>query len=108
MEEIDLTQPAIVFWEERSGELTRLDRLGGAVRLVIRTPGAKTAPIAWIKTNDRHLEMDEIREIASRFSLTWRLSQGAKAVGDAAEILELAEKPRKKRFSWSETSLPQG
>jgi hypothetical protein len=98
MKEIDLAQPAIVFWLQHPGmnpgAITRFERLADAIGSVIQEPSAKTAAVAWIKTIDRHIDMDEIRVIAQRADpprsrLTWRLSQIAEAASDAAEVLEL-------------------
>jgi hypothetical protein len=100
MEEPDVAQPAIVFWMDRPGEITRFHRLSEAIRSVMQTPSANTAPIAWIRTLHGHLEMDEIRHISNRFSLTWRLSQVAEEVGKAAESVGAMEPPRRKPLHW--------
>ena len=102
MKELDLAQPAIVFWMHHPGEITRFDRLGDAVQSVMQTRSAKTAPVAWIKARDRHIEMDEIRQIAQRFGLTWRLSQVAQVASDKSKA-----GPRKKRFWWPEPEVPR-
>jgi hypothetical protein len=107
MEELYLAQPAIVFWMHHPGEITRFDRLGDAVRSVMQTPSAKSAEVAWIKARDRHFEMDEIRQIAQRFSLTWRLSQVAQAASRTADAIKSKVGPRKKRFWWPEPEVPQ-
>ena len=107
MEELYLAQPAIVFWMHHPGEITRFDRLGDAVRSVMQTPSAKSAEVAWIKARDRHIEMDEIRQIAQRFSLTWRLSQVAQAASRTADAVKSKVGPRKKRFWWPEPEVPQ-
>ncbi len=104
MEEFDHAQPAIVFWLNHPGEITRFDRLDDAVRSVMEAPSAKGAPVAWIKGRDRHIEMDQIRIIARRFSLGSRLariSQLATAADDTAK-----QKPRlkSKRFWWPVTN----
>ena len=52
MDELDLNQPAIVFWMHHPGEITRFERLQDAVHSVIS--------IAWITTRDRHIDMEEI------------------------------------------------
>jgi hypothetical protein len=91
MEELDLAQPAIVFWErhcECRGEITRFERLRDAIQCVMQTPSAGTVPVAWISTRDRHLAMDEIRAVARTFSLTWRLLQVGQASCDTADDVE--------------------
>lgn len=80
MQDLDLAQPAIVFWIYRPGEITRFERLGDAIQSIMYTPSAKTTSIAWVRTKDCNIEMEEIRLIARRLSLTWRLSQVAEAV----------------------------
>jgi hypothetical protein len=70
VEEFDLNQPAIVFWTHHPGEITRFDRLEDAVHSVMQTPSAKLFSIAWITTRDRHIEMEEIRQIARRSILS--------------------------------------
>jgi hypothetical protein len=94
MNEIDLAQPAIVFWVRRPGEISRFEQLREAVHYVMQEPLAPTAPVAWIRTADRHFTMNEIRQIAGRFSLTWRMTVGS------------ATPPKKKRFSWGIPPLP--
>jgi len=69
MEELDLTQPAIVFWMHHPGEITRFERLQDAVHSVMVTPSAKTFSIAWIRS-DRHIDMEEIRQIERRSILS--------------------------------------
>jgi hypothetical protein len=85
--ELDLTQPAIVFWVGRPGELTRFEHLREAIYAVMQMPLAPTANVAWIRTTDRHITMEEIRKLASRFSLSWRLTR----IGAAKKV---------KRFWW--------
>jgi hypothetical protein len=68
--DLDLNQPAIVFWTHHPGEITRFDRLEDAVQSVMLTPSAKMFSIAWIKTRDREIEMEEIRQIARRSILS--------------------------------------
>ena len=70
MEELDLDQPAIVFWMNQPGELTRFERLEDAVHSVMLTPSAKMFSIAWIKTRDREIEMEEIRQLERRSILS--------------------------------------
>ena len=54
----DLTQPAFVFWMQefrlRAGGVTRFDRLEDAVHCVMQHAFARTVPVAWIKTMNRH------------------------------------------------------
>jgi hypothetical protein len=70
MEELDLEQPAVVFWMHHPGEITRFNRLEDAVHSIMLTPSAKLFSIAWIKARDRHIEMEEIRQIARRSILS--------------------------------------
>jgi len=49
MEELDLEQPAIVFWTHHPGEITRFDRLEDAVHSIMLTPSTKLFSIAWIR-----------------------------------------------------------
>ena len=71
MEELDLDQPAIVFWMHHPGELMRFDRLEDAVHSVMREPSAKLFAVAWIKAKNRHIEIEEIRKI-ERFAILAR------------------------------------
>ena len=48
----------------RAGGVTRFDRLEDAVQCVMQHAFARNAPVAWIKTMNRHLDMDQIRSIA--------------------------------------------
>jgi len=107
MQELDLSRPAIVFWMHQPGEITCFDRLRDAVLSVTQIPTAKTARVAWIRTADRHIEMDEIRAIALRFRLTWRLSQIAHSPTDAADATKTVERPKAKRFWWPGPLMPQ-
>ena len=75
MEDLDLNQPAIVFWTHHPGEITRFDRLEDAVHTVMLTPSAKMFSIAWIKARDRHIEMEEIRQIGRRSILSRYLAK---------------------------------
>ena len=70
MEDLDLNQPAIVFWMHHPGEITRYERLQDAVHSVMVKPSAKLFSIAWIKAGDRHIEMEEIRQIERRSILS--------------------------------------
>jgi len=107
MEGLDLAQPAIVFWMHHSGEIKRFERLGDAIQSVMHIPLAKTASVAWIRTKDCNIAMDEIRLIAQRFSLTWRLSQIAKAVTDTTDNIKSMERPKRRRWRWSAPSVSQ-
>jgi hypothetical protein len=70
VEDLDLNQPAIVFWTHHAGQITRFDRLEDAVLSVMLTPSAKMFSIAWIKTRDREIEMEEIRQLERRSILS--------------------------------------
>ena len=74
MEELDLDQPAIVFWMHHPGELTRFDRLEDAVHSIMLIPSAKPVAIAWIQARDCHIEMEEIRKIERLSILVRHLS----------------------------------
>ena len=85
----DLTQPAFVFWMQgsrlRAGGVTRFDRLEDAVNCVMQNAFARTAPVAWIKSMNRHLDMDQIRSMARHSDLVSYLSKTNAAVkGEAA------------------------
>ena len=73
MDDPELTQPAFVFWMRssklRPGGVTRFDRLEDAVECIMQHAFARTAPVAWIKTMNRHLDMDQIRSIAGQSGL---------------------------------------
>jgi len=71
--EVDLNQPAIVFWIHNPGEITRFERLEDAVHSVMVRPSAKLFSIAWITTRDRHIDMAEIRQIERRSILSRHL-----------------------------------
>jgi hypothetical protein len=79
MEDVDLTQPAIVFWTQtpnmEPGVITCFDRLDDAVHSVMQHASARTAPVAWIKTTARNLDMDQIRSIARHSGLVSYLSR---------------------------------
>ena len=100
----DLAQPAIVFWMKNPGAVTRFERLGDAIQAIMQVPSAKTASIAWIQTRDHHLSMDEIRSIAKRFSLTWRLSQIMDHVGEITATVSSMDRPKRRRCRWSTAS----
>jgi hypothetical protein len=107
MPDLDLTQPAIVFWMTGSGGITRFERLSDAIQAIMQAPSAKTSSIAWIHTKDRHLAMDDIRSIAKRFSLTWRLSQVVECVGETTAAIKAMDHPKRRRRRWSLSSVPQ-
>ena len=79
MDNVDLTQSAIVFWMPSSrfqaGRVTRFDRLEDAVDRVMLHAFARTAPVAWIRTMNQHLDMDQIRSIARHSDLVSYLSK---------------------------------
>lgn len=78
MEDVDLTQPAFVFWmgpPKLHGEVTRFDHLDDAVRSVMQHASGRTVPVAWIKATDRHLDMDQIRGIARHSCLVSYLTR---------------------------------
>ena len=85
----DLTQPAFVFWmqvsKSRAGGVTRFDRLEDAVQCVMQHAFARTAPVAWIKTMNRHLDMDQIRSIARHSGLISYLSKTKQATNATAK-----------------------
>jgi hypothetical protein len=91
MEDVEqLTQPAFVFWMRpsklRPGSVTRFDRLQDAVDCVMQHAFARSASVAWIKTRDRHLDMDQIRSIARHSGLVRYLSkteEGTNATADS-------------------------
>ena len=74
MEELDLDQPAIVFWMNHPGEITRFDRLEDAVHSMMLVPSAKLFAVAWIKAGCRQIEMEEIRKIERLSVLARHLS----------------------------------
>jgi hypothetical protein len=106
MEEADLSQPAIVFWTQcpGGGEITRFDRLRDAIDAVMQTPFSRTDAVAWISLRTRHLSMDEIRLIAGRSSLTWRLSLAAESSNEGSQPMKHV---KKKRFWWPALPVPQ-
>ena len=79
MDKVELTQSAIVFWMPSSrlqpGSVTRFDRLEDAVDRVMQHALARTAPVAWIRTMNQHLDMDQIRSIARHSDLVSYLSK---------------------------------
>jgi hypothetical protein len=107
MMDLDLSKPAIVFWMHQPGEITCFNRLRDAVLSVMQIPTAETATVAWIRTPDRHIDMDEIRMVAQRFGLTWRLSQLAQSATDEAIAIRSEKRPKRKRFRWPEPQVTQ-
>jgi hypothetical protein len=84
MGNVDLTLPAFVFWLRgsragRPGGVTRFDRLEDAVNCVMQHAFARTEQVAWIKTMDRHLDMDQIRKVAQHSGLVSFLSKTEEA-----------------------------
>jgi hypothetical protein len=80
MDNLDLTRPAFVFWMRKSkvgrpGGVTRFERLEDAVNCVMQHAFAPTDPVAWIKTMSRHLDMNQIRNIARHSGLVSYLSK---------------------------------
>jgi hypothetical protein len=79
MDNVDLTQSAIVFWMPSSkfqpGRVTRFDRLEDAIDCVMQHALARTAPVAWIRTMNEHFDMDQIRSIARHSDLVSYLSK---------------------------------
>ena len=68
-----------------AGGVTRFNRLEDAVNCVMQHAFARTAPVAWIKTMDRHLDMDQIRSIARHSGLVSYLSKTEDASNASAE-----------------------
>jgi hypothetical protein len=89
MDNVDVTQPAIVFWMRspklQPGGITRFDRLEDAVHCVMQHSLAGTAPVAWIKTMNRHLDMDQIRSIARHSGLVSYLSKTEQGTNASAK-----------------------
>lgn len=89
MGNVDLTRPAFVFWLRRSEAgrpgVTRFDRLEDAVNCVMQHAFARTEQVAWIKTIDRHLDMDQIRNVARHSGLVSYLSKTEAASNVSAE-----------------------
>jgi hypothetical protein len=84
MGNVDLTLPAFVFWLRgsragRPGGVTRFDRLEDAVNCVMQHAFARTEQVAWIKAMDRHLDMDQIRNVARHSGLVSYLSKTEEA-----------------------------
>ena len=90
MGNVDLTLPAFVFWLRgsragRPGGVTRFDRLEDAVNCVMQHAFARTEQVAWIKTMDRHLDMDQIRSVARHSGLVGYLSKTEDASNASAK-----------------------
>jgi hypothetical protein len=90
MSNVDLTLPAFVFWLRgsragRPGGITRFDRLEDAVNCVMQHAFARTEQVAWIKTVDRHLNMDQIRNVARHSGLVGYLSKTEEASNASAK-----------------------
>ena len=96
MGNVGLTQPAIVFCMRspnlQPGAVTRFDRLDEAVQSVVQHASRPTAAVAWIKTGDRHLDMDEIRNLARHAGLVSYLSRTEHETSTSAR--EACTKPR--------------
>jgi hypothetical protein len=79
MDDLEPTQPVYVFWMRssklRPGGVTRFDRLEDAVECVMQHAFARTASVAWIKTMNRHLDMDQIRSLSRHSGLVSYLSK---------------------------------
>jgi hypothetical protein len=90
MPDVDLTLPAFVFWLRgsragRPGGITRFNRLEDAVNCVMQHAFARSEQVAWIKTMDRHLDMDQIRNVARHSGLVSYLSKTEEASNVTAE-----------------------
>jgi hypothetical protein len=93
MGNVDLTLPAFVFWLRgsragRPGGVTRFDRLEDAVNCVMQHAFARTEQVAWIKTMDRHLNMDQIRNVARHSGLVSYLSNTEEVSNASAKAHE--------------------
>jgi hypothetical protein len=98
MDNVDLTRPAFVFWMRRSqagrlGGVTRFDRLEDAVNCVMQHAFARTEPVAWIKTMDRHLDMDQIRSVARHSGLVSYVSKTEAGSSTSVEGKKSAPEP---------------
>jgi hypothetical protein len=89
MDNVDLSQPAFVFWTRLSrfhpGKVTRFDHLENAIDCIMQHALARTASVAWIKTMNQHLEMDQIRSIARHSSLVNYLSKAEQGTSASVE-----------------------
>jgi hypothetical protein len=86
MNDVELNGPAFVFWMRRSktgrpGGVTRFDHLEDALNCVMEHAFARSEQVAWIKTMNRHLDMDQIRNVARQSGLVSYLSR----TGDGSE-----------------------
>ena len=84
MPDVDLTLPAFVFWLRgsragRPGGVTRFDRLEDAVNCVMQHAFARTDQVVWIKTMERYLDMDQIRNVARHSGLVSYLAKAEEA-----------------------------
>lgn len=105
MDALNLAQPSFVFWMNDTGEVTRFERLDEAIQAIMQTGSANS--IAWIQIKDRHLSMEEVRSIAKRSSLTWRLSQIMDHVGEMTATVKSIAPPKQRRRRWSNASPKQ-
>jgi hypothetical protein len=101
MDKLNSGDVAIVFWTHGSrgqrGEVTRFDCLKDAIQAVMDSPLSNSAPIAWIRTADRHFMMNDIRQMAGGRTLASRLAQVA---ASAVETAKSSRPARAKRFWW--------
>ena len=81
MGEVNSADVAIVFWTYGSrgkrGEVTRFECLTEAIQAVMASPSSKSASIAWIRTADQHLTMNDLRQMADRRTVASRLARVA-------------------------------
>lgn len=101
MDKLNSADVAIVFWTHgprgQRGEVTRFDCLKDAIQAVMDSPSSKSASIAWIRTADRHLMMNDIRQMTAQRTLASRLAQVAV---NAVEAAKSSRSTRAKRFWW--------
>src|SRR5262245_63112701 len=88
---VGVTPPAFVFWLRgprggRPGGVTRFDRLQDAVNCVMLHAFARTEQVAWIKAIDRHLDMDQIRNVARHSGLVSYLSKTEEESSASAKV----------------------
>jgi hypothetical protein len=104
MGEVNSADVAIVFWTHGSrgkrGEVTRFECLTEAIQAVMASPSSKSASIAWIRTADQHLTMNDLRQMADRRTVASRL---ARVAIDAVKT-EKTSPTRAKRFWWPSPS----
>jgi hypothetical protein len=95
MHDVDLTQPAFVFWMRKSklrtGGVTRFERLEDAVNCVMQHAFARNEQVAWIKTMDRHFDMDQIRTVARHSVLVSYLSKADEPSGLELPSIEASQ-----------------